>query len=95
MLGTYGLLDGATPDWAGLVLLAVGAAVAVLASALAGRRVRRTRYRPDPWRAEEWAVAGCGALVAAAVRRVRGAPPPVRRPSRRSPVPACSGPRPR
>ncbi|PFG39883.1 energy-coupling factor transport system permease protein [Georgenia soli] len=67
VLGTYGLLDGATPDWAGLALLAAGAAVAVLASSLAGRRVRRTRYRPDPWRAEEWAVAGCGALAAAAV----------------------------
>jgi energy-coupling factor transport system permease protein len=67
VLGTYGLLDGAAPDWTGPTLLAVGAAVAVLASALAGRRVRRTRYRPDPWRAEEWAVAGCGVLAAACI----------------------------
>jgi energy-coupling factor transport system permease protein len=67
VLGTYGLLDGATPDWTGPTLLAVGAAVAVLASALAGRRVRRTRYRPDPWRAEEWVVTGCGVLAALCV----------------------------
>jgi energy-coupling factor transport system permease protein len=26
--------------------------------------VHRTRYRPDPWRAPEWLVVGCGAVVA-------------------------------
>ncbi|GAA4285649.1 CbiQ family ECF transporter T component [Georgenia daeguensis] len=67
VLGTYGLLDGSMPDWSGPTLLAVGAAVAVLASVLAGRRVHRTRYRPDPWRGEEWVVAGCGVLAAACV----------------------------
>jgi energy-coupling factor transport system permease protein len=41
------------------------------APARGGRRVRRTRYRPDPWGRPEWLVAGCGlvagtGLVAAA-----------------------------
>ena len=33
--------------------------------ALAGRGVRTTRYRPDPWRAAEWLVAASGIAVAA------------------------------
>jgi energy-coupling factor transport system permease protein len=33
--------------------------------ALGGRRVSRSRYRPDPWRWPEWVVAGSG--VASAV----------------------------
>jgi energy-coupling factor transport system permease protein len=32
---------------------------------LGGRRVTRTNYRPDPWRAPEWIVAGCGIASAA------------------------------
>jgi len=63
-LGTYGLLDGTSPDWLGVPLLAVGAVVAVGGSVLAGRRVRRTRYRPDPWLAQEWVIAACGLAVA-------------------------------
>lgn len=31
---------------------------------LGGHRVTRTAYRPGPWRAAEWAVAGCGVLSA-------------------------------
>ena len=37
------------------------------ASVLSGRRVERTRYRPDPWLGPEWAVAGVGVAVAAVV----------------------------
>ena len=33
---------------------------------VAGRRVHRTRYRPDPWRVSEWLVVGCAAVVAVA-----------------------------
>jgi len=32
---------------------------------LGGRRVRATRYRPDPWRTPEWLVGLCGAIPAA------------------------------
>lgn len=63
--GAYGLLDGTTPRLLGTPALAAGAALCCAGLALGGRRVRRTSYRPDPWRASEWIVAGCG--VAAAV----------------------------
>lgn len=64
VMGTYGLLDGASPHWLGVPMLVVGAFVAVAASILAGRRVHRTRYRPDPWRLQETIVAVSGAVVA-------------------------------
>ncbi len=63
-LGLYGLLDGTTPAWMGVPLLLAGAVAAVVASVLAGRQVRRTRYRPDRWRGRESWVAGSGLLVA-------------------------------
>ncbi|MFC4554598.1 CbiQ family ECF transporter T component [Georgenia faecalis] len=63
VLGTYGLLDGTSPGWLGAPLLVVAGVVAVLAARAAGRRVHRTRYRPDPWRAHESVVAGCGVLA--------------------------------
>lgn len=79
-MGTYGLLDGSSPRWLGAPMLAVGACVAVAASFLAGRRVHRTRYRPDPWRLEETVVAASGALAAlllvVAVGGDAGAPSP-------------------
>lgn len=59
-LGAYGLLDGTTPGWFGPALLAVGATLAVLGSVHAGRRVTRTRYRPQPWRTGDTAVVACG-----------------------------------
>lgn len=63
-LGTYGLLDGTSPDWLGLPLLAAGALIAVGGSVLAGRRTQRTRYRPDPWGWPETGIAACGSAVA-------------------------------
>lgn len=62
-IGTYGLLDGTTPGWLGVPVLALGALAAAVGGTLAGRRVTRTRYRPDPWRRTETVVAACG-LVA-------------------------------
>ena len=47
------------------VAVLVGAAVAVVGLVSSGRRVRRTRYRPDPWRVEESLVALSGAAVGA------------------------------
>ncbi len=62
--GVYGLLDGSTPGLLGLPALLAGSLLCCGGLALGGRRVRRTSYRPDPWRAPEWAVAGCGVLAA-------------------------------
>ena len=63
-LGTYGLFDGAAPAALGLPVLVGGVAVCVAGLAVGGRRVGRTRYRPDPWRAPEWGVVACGLIPA-------------------------------
>lgn len=63
VLGTYGLLDGTSPWWLGVPVLAVGAGAALTGGVLAGRRVRRTRYRPDRWDARAVLVAACGVLA--------------------------------
>jgi len=59
-VGVYGLLDATTPRLIGLPVLAAGLAAAAAGVALGARRVARTRYRPDRWRAAENTVAGCG-----------------------------------
>ena len=46
-------------------MLVVGGAAAMGGFALAGRSVRTSRYRPDPWRTAEWLVAASGVAVAA------------------------------
>lgn len=63
--GLYGLLDPTAPRYLGVPAIAAGAALSAAGLLLGGRRVTRTHYRPDPWAAPEWAVAGCG--VAGAV----------------------------
>jgi len=63
--GTYGLLDGTAPRVLGVPMLVAGTVMAWAGLAVGGRRVRRSRYRPDPWRAPEWLVAGTGIAVAA------------------------------
>ncbi len=66
--GAYGLLDGTAPRFLGLPAILAGAALCCAGLMLGGRRVTRTNYRPDPWLAPEWIVAGvrshdCGARV--------------------------------
>ena len=63
-IGAYGLLDSTAPRPLGYPLLLGGVAVGWAGIALSGRRVVRTRYRPDPWRLEEWAVSLIGVTVA-------------------------------
>lgn len=63
--GTYGLLDATGPGYLGVPMLVAGLVTAVAGMLLAGRRVHRSRYRPDRWRAAELLVAGCGMLAAA------------------------------
>ncbi|MBC2933253.1 energy-coupling factor transporter transmembrane component T [Nocardioides sp. zg-1228] len=63
-VGTYAWLDPTAPRVLALPMLAAGASVAVLGMVSSGRRVHRTRYRPDPWRGPELVTAGVGVAVA-------------------------------
>jgi energy-coupling factor transport system permease protein len=73
--GLYGLLDTSTPRFLGAPMLAAGIGCAVAGLVVGGRRVQRTRYRPDPWAFAEWATAlsGMGAAVAMIVAGSRNA----------------------
>jgi energy-coupling factor transport system permease protein len=64
-LGAYELLGPTVPRAAGVGGFAAGTALCVAGLALGGRRVSRSRFRPDPWRWPEWLVAGSG--IASAV----------------------------
>ncbi|MCW2866255.1 MAG: cobalt transport protein [Marmoricola sp.] len=58
--GTYALLDQTAPRWLVAAGLVGGVGLAGLGLWSAGRRVQRTRYRPDRWRPAEIAVAASG-----------------------------------
>jgi energy-coupling factor transport system permease protein len=66
-LGLYGLLDATAPRALGLTALGVGLVLSAAGLVLGGRRVRRTTYRPDPWRLPEWLVAASGAVCAGVI----------------------------
>lgn len=74
-LGAYGLLDATVPRGLGMGGFAAGAALCLAGLALGGRRVSRSRYRPDPWYWPEWAVAGCGVACAVVMCLSLGANP--------------------
>jgi energy-coupling factor transport system permease protein len=59
-IGLYGVLDGTSPVWLGLPMLALGVAAGAAGMWLGGRRIRRTAYRPDVWRLPETVVAATG-----------------------------------
>jgi energy-coupling factor transport system permease protein len=63
--GVYGLLDAGSPPVLGLPLVIGGSLLAGLGSWVAGRRVQRSRYRPDPWLAAEWLTLASGVAAAA------------------------------
>jgi energy-coupling factor transport system permease protein len=63
VVGTYQIIS-ADGHGIGVALLSGGVLLAVVAGFVAGRRVHRTRYRPDPWRGPEWLVVACAAAVA-------------------------------
>lgn len=62
-VGVYAVLDTTAPRVLALPMLGLGLAAAVAGLLSAGRRVERTRYRPDPWQWPEVAVVASGALV--------------------------------
>ncbi|MFL6237982.1 MAG: energy-coupling factor transporter transmembrane component T [Actinomycetes bacterium] len=53
-----------------LPLLVAGALAATFGLLLGGRRTKRTRYRPDPWRSPEWIVTFSGLSVVVLVSLV-------------------------
>lgn len=63
-VGIYAWLDSTAPRALALPMLVAGVLTAVLGLWSAGRRVRRTRYRPDRWLAPELATAVTGLAVA-------------------------------
>ncbi|MDP3891397.1 energy-coupling factor transporter transmembrane component T [Nocardioides sp.] len=69
-IGVYAVLDTTAPRYLALPLLLGGLLVALLGMANAGRRVERSRYRPDRWRAPEIVIASAGLLVGALLRQV-------------------------
>lgn len=66
-VGVYGTLDGSSPRYLGLPTLLGGLAIAFGGFVTAGRRVHRTRYRPDPWRLPELLVVASGIAVGVAL----------------------------
>ena len=63
-VGTYAWLDPTAPRVLALPMLGAAAVVAAFGMVTAGRRVQRTRYRPDPWRTPELFTVGVGVVVA-------------------------------
>ncbi len=63
-IGAYALLDQTAARWLVLPGLAGGTLLAAGGFWSAGRRVQRSRYRPDHWRAAEIGVSASGIAVA-------------------------------
>jgi energy-coupling factor transport system permease protein len=64
-VGSYAFLDATAPRLLAVPMLVLGVLLAGVGFLVAGRRVRRTTYRPDPWRLPEVVTAAAG--VASAV----------------------------
>ncbi|QNN52046.1 energy-coupling factor transporter transmembrane component T [Nocardioides mesophilus] len=63
-VGIYAVLDLTAPRLLAAPMLVAGCLLALAGFVSAGRRVERSRYRPDPWRVAETAVAVCGLVTA-------------------------------
>ncbi len=66
-VGTYAVLDQTAPRWLALPMLALGVGSAVLGLVSAGRRVERSRYRPDGWHTAELVTVASGAAAGVAL----------------------------
>ncbi|AUI60009.1 energy-coupling factor transporter transmembrane component T [Amycolatopsis sp. BJA-103] len=64
-VGVYATLDGSTPRYLAAPVLSVGVVIGLIGFWSAGKRVQRTRYRPDRWQLPEIVVATSGIAVAA------------------------------
>jgi energy-coupling factor transport system permease protein len=63
-IGAYGLLDASAPGLSPIPAFTGGGVLCCLGLMVGGRQVRRSQYRPDPWRFPEWAVSLCGMVPA-------------------------------
>ena len=70
-VGVYAFLDSTAPRLLAGPMLALGSACALAGFAVAGRRVRRTRYRPETWRVPELLVALSGVAAGAGLWAVQ------------------------
>jgi energy-coupling factor transport system permease protein len=59
-VGAYAVLDVGSPGMLGLPVLALGSLLLAVGMVVSGRRVERSRYRPDRWLAAEWLVVALG-----------------------------------
>ncbi|WP_181770872.1 energy-coupling factor transporter transmembrane component T [Amycolatopsis pittospori] len=64
-VGVYATLDGSTPRYLAAPVLSAGVVIGLFGFWSAGKRVQRTRYRPDRWHLPELVVALSGIAVAA------------------------------
>ena len=64
VVGTYAFLDATAPRLLLWPMLALGLVLSLVGFVAAGRRVRRTRYRPDPWKLAETVTAATGIAAA-------------------------------
>ena len=70
-VGVYATLNGSTPRYLAAPVLSAGVVIGLIGFWSAGKRVRRTRYRPDRWQPPEIVVALSGIAVAASCSRRR------------------------
>ena len=66
-IGTFALLDAQSATVLGVPALLTGLVLAAAGTWVGGQQVRRSIYRPDPWRGPEWATAACGLAAVAAM----------------------------
>jgi energy-coupling factor transport system permease protein len=65
-VGVYGITDAGSVFGLGLPLMAVAALLCAVGFAARGRRLQRSRYRPDRWGVVEWLIVGSGLVALAA-----------------------------
>jgi energy-coupling factor transport system permease protein len=66
-IGLYGVIDAGSLFGLGLPIVAVGVVLCAVGLTVGGRRMQRSRYRPDRWGGQEWAVLGSGLVAVASM----------------------------
>ena len=66
-VGTYGVIDAGSLFGLGLPILTVAVVLCALGLGVAGRRMQRTRYRPDRWGGPECAIVASGLAAVGAM----------------------------
>lgn len=81
-VGSYGLLNtGRVTAWMGAPMVIGGLIVGFAGLRLSGRRVTRTRYRPDRMAGAEWLTLGTGAVAAVGIVVAAAAQPQIVNPA--------------